>query len=505
MKQKTAKILILSLCTSAISMAEVSMPNIFGSHMVLQRELANPVWGKADPGESVTVKIGDQSHATKADADGKWKLKLEPMEAGGPYEMTVSGSNTLSFEDVQIGDVWFCSGQSNMEFAVKNTYNGEVEVASATNPKIRLITVPRVGTQEPKDNFNGRWAVCSPQTVGDFSAVGYFFGRRIQEATGVPIGLVDNSWGGSAIEAWIDRDTLKATGVCDDYIGNSDKACAEMTDEIYAQRKAEYNAKMEEWNKTKKGSKPRWPSDPRYNQHRPANIFNGVLNPTIGYGLKGIIWYQGEANSSRAKAYQTLFPTMIQMMRDDWGQGDFPFYWVQLADFTKEQTEPSEGGWAGLREAQTMTLDALLMTGEAVIIDLGEGRDIHPRDKQTVANRLVRHALANDYGFDMAAASPRFDGMNIEGNKVSLKFKNIDKGLYSFDTTKIEGFAIAGADKEFVWADAKITGKDTLEVSSEAVAEPVAVRYGWATNPVVNLYDRNGLPVTPFRTDNGSE
>jgi sialate O-acetylesterase len=246
---------------------------------------------------------------------------------------------------------------------------------------------------------------------------------------------------------------------------------------------------------------PQHPGGRMTGNARPANIYNGVLKPTIGYGIRGAIWYQGESNASRAYQYRNLFPLMIQSWRDEWGQGDFPFYYVQLADFRAEKPEPAESDWAELREAQTMTMSKLKNVGEAVIIDIGEGKDIHPKNKQDVANRLARWALAKDYGVQVAHRSPYYKSMKVDGKKVTLTFDSVDGGFRPFDTQEARGFAIAGADKKFVWAQGKVTGPNTVEVWSDAVAEPVAVRYGWADNPVLNLYSAAGLPLTPFRTD----
>ncbi|MEC9228363.1 MAG: sialate O-acetylesterase, partial [Verrucomicrobiota bacterium] len=246
----------------------------------------------------------------------------------------------------------------------------------------------------------------------------------------------------------------------------------------------------------------RWPNDPRYGQHRPANIYNGMVHPLMGYGIKGVIWYQGESNTSRSDQYRELFPLMISTWRDIWKQGDFPFYWAQLTYFHEEVTDPNaDSWWARLREAQTMAR-SLPSTGEAVIIDVGEGRDIHPRDKQTVADRLVRHALSKDYDFEMASDSPSFASMVADGNSIRISFNSVSRGgLRAFDVTNVRGFRIAGEDRKFVWADAQIIGKNKVNVYSDSVVNPVAVRYAWADNPVANLEDRNGLPVTPFRTD----
>ena len=490
---------ILSLGSAALQ-ADVSLPNIFGDHMVLQREQANPVWGKADAGEQVTVRIDGQSHTTTASAEGTWRVRLNPMDASAePKVLQVSGlNNEVSIADVLVGEVWICSGQSNMQWPLNKTNNGAVEIAAANHPEIRLISVPQVGTQDPQDNFDGAWEVCSPESAKNFSAVGYLFGSRIHSTLGVPVGLIDNAWGGSAAEAWVPRNVLEADGNYTELLESWDKKVAAYTDEMHAAKVAEFKA----WEAEGK-PKPykRWPNDFRKGQHRPANLFNGVLNPTIGYGMRGVIWYQGESNSGRAYQYRSLFPLMITTWRDLWQQGDFPFYWVQLADFMQEMTKPSGSTWAELREAQSMTL-SLPNTGEAVIIDAGEGRDIHPRDKTTVANRLVRLALANDYGYQIDAQSPRYASMQIEGGAITLTFDHVSsQGLYTFDVKHATGFTIAGEDQVFVNADAKLIGKDKVLVSSTDVPNPVAVRYAWANNPVANLQDRNGLPVSPFRTD----
>jgi sialate O-acetylesterase len=314
----------------------------------------------------------------------------------------------------------------------------------------------------------------------------------------VPIGLIDNAWGGSAVEAWIPRDALESAGQYDLLLASWDEKAAAMTDQIFAAELAVYK----KWVAGGKlGSKRREPRDSRTSNHRPANLFNGVLHPIIGYGIRGAIWYQGESNAGRAYQYRSLFPLMINTWRQHWQQGDFPFYWVQLADFKQEAPEPRDSAWAELREAQSMTL-SLPNSGQAVIIDVGEGRDIHPRDKQTVANRLARIALARDYGIEMAWQSPSYDSMQLDGNAISIQLKHVSEGgLHTFDVYEATGFEIAGEDQKFVWAEAKLEGKNKVIVSSPQVPNPVAVRYAWGDNPVVNLQDRNGLPVAPFRTD----
>ncbi|WP_165232963.1 sialate O-acetylesterase [Aquisphaera insulae] len=482
--------------------ADVKLPAIFGDHMVLQRGQADRIWGWADPGEEVTVGVspGDQSKSAKAGADGKWEVSLDALETGGPYTITIKGKNTVTLSDVLSGEVWICSGQSNMQWNVGSANDADLEIRSAKFPGIRLITVPNKGTQEPQKDFQGKWAVCTPETVGGFSAVGYFFGRQIHQTLGVPVGLINDAWGGSACEAWIPREKLAADPqykpLLDHWAGieaNYPQAKKAHQDWQAARDKAKAEGKPE----------PKEPMNPDQLMHgnfRPGNIYNGALLPTIGYGIRGAIWYQGESNSGRAYQYRHMFPLMIETWRDLWGQGDFSFYWVQLADFMGEKADPSESGWAELREAQTMTLK-LPHTGEAVIIDLGEGKDIHPRNKQDVAKRLARWALAKDYGIRVPCQSPTYRSTKVEGRKAVLTFDHVDGGFRPFDVDEPRGFAVAGADRKFVKAQARITGPDTIEVWADAVSEPAAVRYAWADNPVCNLYSQVGLPLTPFRTD----
>ncbi|MEM6884581.1 MAG: sialate O-acetylesterase [Verrucomicrobiota bacterium] len=488
------------LLSSAGLHAELSLPNIFSDHMVLQREQANPVWGTAEARQKITVSIADQRHETQADEQGRWRVKLDPMAASSePKTLQVAaGDAQVSFHDVLIGEVWFCSGQSNMGWNVASSNHVDVELASANYPNIRLLRVPTLGAAEPQDQFDGQWQKCSPETVGPFSATGYFFGRRLHQTLGVPVGLVNNAWGGSPIESWIPRDALEAAGDYQGMLEEWDKRYASYSDEVLAEEIADFEA----WEKSGKPAPRRWrPEDIRIGRHRPANIWNGVVHPTVGYGIRGIVWCQGESNLRDPMQYRSLFPLLIKTMRERWGQGDFPFYWVQLTDYSNETPEPQEkSSWAELREAQTMTL-SLPNTGEAIVIDIGEARDIHPRDKQTAAMRLVRHALAKDYGINMATESPRFQSMEIVGNKALLTFEQVQHGLYAFDVEQVKGFAIAGDDQKFVWAKAKIIDNKRVEVWSDQLVAPVAVRYAWADNPVANLYDRNGLPVTPFRTD----
>ena len=484
-------LLLAALVGAGGSRGEVSLPNVFSDHMVLQQKQQNKVWGKAAAGEKVAVRIGEQAHETVADDDGHWHVMLEPLDAGGPHTLAVSGENEVRIEDVLVGEVWICSGQSNMEWTVSRCYDADLVKASATTSEIRHISFPNHGAQQPVWTHEGHnWTVCSPETVPNYTAVGYFFGHQLHHCVGVPIGLINNAWGGSAVDAWINRDLLD---VDDDY-----QPTLERWEKMEEQFKTlsekselsdEEQKQLENLRRSLRGN------------GRPANIYHGVLQSHLGYGIRGAIWYQGESNASRAYQYRSLFPMMIKNWRDEWGQGDFPFYWVQLADFMEEKEAPSESSWAELREAQTMTMEKLPNTGEAVIIDAGEGYDIHPRNKAIVGQRLARWALKNQYGIDVACQSPTYQSMERDGDSIVLSFEHVNNGWRPFDTRKLLGFAIAGADKRFVWANAEVVEGDRIKVSSSEVSQPVAVRYAWADNPVCNVFDGVGLPLTPFRTD----
>lgn len=490
----SAWLLTLALLPN-FAQAEVTVPNIFADHMVLQQKQPNKVWGKADAGETITVNIANQSHTANADAQGMWSVMLEPLSVGEPLELVIKGSNEIKIQDVLVGEVWICSGQSNMEWRVdegRSKVNDADLVAAAANyPKIRMINFPNTGSQEVIwSHDNSPWMVCNPENVGSFSGVGYFFGRQLQQTIDVPIGLINNAWGGSAADAWVNRELLEANA---DYQPTMDRWKSIEAQFAKLSEKTDLSDAEQQQLKNLTGQLA--------SNQRPGNIYNGVLKSHLGYGIKGAIWYQGESNAGRAYQYRDLFPMMIQAWRDEWGQGDFPFYWVQLADFRDESPEPTESSWAELREAQTMTMSKLNHVGEAVIIDAGEGKDIHPRNKLIVGQRLARWALANEYGIDVAFHSPIYKSMEKQDGKIVLTFEHVNDGWRPFDVNQPIGFAIAGEDKKFVWADAKVLKDGRIEVSSSEVTEPVAVRYAWADNPVCNMFDDIGLPLTPFRTD----
>ena len=503
--------LLLAPLGSTAIRADVALNNLFTDHMVLQQGIQNKIWGKADPGEEISVSIAGQSHTTVAKKDGSWSVQLDSIiEYGGPHTLTVEGNNTQRFEDVLIGEVWVCSGQSNMQWPVRQATDADLAIATADLGQIRLISVPQVGTQEPQWNFKGEWAVCSPENVGDFSAVGFFFGRQLHQTLHVPVGLIDNAWGGSACEAWIDRNLLSSDDRFSPLIDRWIQTETTMPEAVKA-----YEKRLDVWKQKSEEAKAEKKSPPRRPRHpeslltgnsRPGNIYCGVLAPTIGYGMRGAIWYQGESNASRAVQYRSLFPFMIDSWRNEWGLGDFPFYWVQLADFRDEKSEPADSEWAELREAQTMTLTKLDNTGEAVIIDLGEGKDIHPRNKIDVAKRLARLALAETYKLPgIQCRSPLFQSMQQNGNRLVLTFEHVESkasGWRPFDVRDPIGFTIADSSQTFVHAQARILADGRIEVWSDTVSDPVAVRYAWADNPICNMYSSAGLPMTPFRTDN---
>lgn len=510
----TSRLLFALVSLAAVSArAELKLPAIIGDNMVLQQKQTNPIWGWDAPGTVVTVKFGAQTVTGKADEKGRWSVKLDPVPASAkPATMSIAGTTQREIKNILVGEVWICSGQSNMGFSVDRALDADMEMAMAKYPNIRLISVPQVGTQEIQDDFKGQWEPCSPQNVGGFTAVGFFFGRILHETLDVPVGLIDNAWGGSSAEAWVRRDLLEKDKRYTDLMARWKKQEAEYSPEKFEKVKAAYAEKQKAWNEARKeavkNKQPlppallRPPTDEMKGQHRPGNLYAGVLHPTIGYGIKGVIWYQGESNAGRAYEYTYLFPMMIQHWRDEWKQGDFPFYWVQLADFKAEQPEPGDSDWAELREAQTKTMSLLKNTGQAVITDLGEGKDIHPQNKRDVAERLVRWALVKDYGIKIPYRSPELKSMEVQGNRAVVTVDCFGSSLRTVDTAEVKGFAICGEDKKWVWADAKLVGNDKIEVSSKAVAKPLAVRFAWADNPVWNVYSKEGLPLTPFRTDN---
>lgn len=502
--------LLTLLTLASAARAEVKLPGIFGNQMVLQRDIALPVWGWAEPGETVKVAFGSQSKTATADAQGKWSVTLNPVKAGGPFTLRVQGSkNTIEKTDILVGEVWLCSGQSNMAMTVGGVLNKDAEIAASDYPKIRLFTVPRKTAVTPQDNCGGDWKVCGPKTVPGFSAAAYFFGRRLHQELGVPVGLIDSSWGGTPIQAWTSLNTHQASPDLQPMLENLKKAIASWNPEAASQRFKQEVAKWEAAaakakaeGKEFKVRKPREPIDPQISQGSPARLYNGMIAPLAPYALRGAIWYQGEANAGNAALYGKQLPAMIANWRADWHQGDFPFLFVQLPNFMAPQVKPSEtNGWPLMREQFFKTL-AVPGAGMAVTIDVGEADDIHPKNKQEVGKRLAQWALAKVYGKPILACGPLYRSMQASGGKIAVSFDYADGLKVKGD--KLKGFAIAGDDKKFVWADAMVVGK-TVVVSSPEVPKPAAVRYAWANNPECNLYNGADLPASPFRTDDWAE
>ena len=670
----------LPLLLASTTLANVRLAPLFRDGAVLQREKPIPVWGRATPGEKIEVRFHRQSTTTTADRDGRWRVTLAPEPGDSqPAELVVSGGNTVRVADVLVGEVWLCSGQSNMEWMLSGADDIAVEIARPANPRLRQFTVKRSSAWTPRDDCEGSWLGAAPSTVASFSAVAYHFGRKIQEETGVPVGVINASWGGTPIEFWLSEravarepelqaaqlrslarepqfaaelrafgesgrawaekfqrsNRVSASTEIANFTGASvagaagwtpvmlpeglEKAAVPKSGAIWLRRTVRVPERIETiglergflvsfgsfagfdqlyWNGTKIGEsswdKPppggrryavppallRPGSDatvairifnpldtgfaltvpsgaafladtadlrgewqvtaefalpalppgalagyPRHPSQAPliaSRIFNGLIAPLAGCGLRGFIWYQGESNTGRAAQYATTFPLMIRDWREHWGAGDLPFYFCQIANANAKHPQPRESGWAELREAQTRTL-SLPRTGQAVLLDLGEEDDLHPRNKRDVGERLARIALARDYGKTVVESGPVFAATAIEGGAVRVRFRLTEGGLvarplpdaYRPRSTQprtvpldrhspggtVEGFAICGADRRWVWADAAVIDGDSVVVSSRSVGAPVAVRYAWADNPTCNLYNGDGLPAAPFRTD----
>lgn len=491
------KRLLLSICavcfgTTLSVKAQLQLPAMFSDNMVLQQGVPVTIWGWANEGDKVTVKF--REHTVSATTHNlKWSVELRPLKAGGPDTLTISAkSGTVQLANVLVGEVWVCSGQSNMEFPLRGSFQSEADIAAATNTLIRLFRVPRAKLEAPTVLISSSWKECSPETAAAFSAVGYYFGRDLQTARKVPVGLIQSDWGGSPAEVWMSREALE---INDRYraeiLEAGDKAWNKYQANLvyYKVKKALAEKKGEEFKK-----------HPPSFGWRPTELYNGMIAPLIPYTIKGAIWYQGESNAGRAEQYRSLFVDMIRNWRRDWGQTDFPFLCVQLAPFSKIEPEPRGSDWAELREAQLLATKVLPNVGMAVITDVGDENDIHPKKKEPVGARLALAARGIAYGERIEYSGPIYRDMKVEHGKIILRFDHVGKGLEVRDG-ELKGFAICGDDRKFVWAKAEILPDNTISVSSPEVANPVAVRYGWANCPVVNLWNKDGLPASPFRTD----
>jgi sialate O-acetylesterase len=643
-------VFFLSIIFLVPGFADVRLPSVIGNDMVLQREKPIQVWGWADPGEKVTFNgswgIGQDCYAT-ADANGEWKVQLPAAKAGGPFKLTITGKNTIELTNILIGEVWVCSGQSNMHFALNDAFEGKEAAQKAYHSKIRLFTVPVHYSLEPQSDTRSNWQACSPETAGEFSAIGFFFGLKLHKELDVPIGLIDSSVGGTAAELWtpeeslnnqpvlspilerwdkVDKKTKKfySEGMNFDFqfdnfkfIPKSSKSEALLLDDFEdtnllnqmggrwltksfdtvdntaidlvspgsngsgkalrfrglmnvgeffhlvanfgpdgeAVDLGDYKAisfdvqgkgfyrfffhqpTIDDWDdySLKKEVSSDWENveikftdlkqagwgvqmpftpdrlseavfEPAMSKNKwglprpPGALYNGMISPIVPFSIRGAIWHQGSANASRAYQYRTLLPTMISGWRNAWGQGDFPFLVVQLQRFKKRKKLPTEDEWAELREAQLMTLD-LPNTGMTVNIDIGNEFNIHQKNKKDVAHRLALWALGTTYCKDIIYSGPLYESMEIINGRIKLKFKHTGSTLVVKGGTDLRGFAIAGADQKFYWAEAEIESNYTVVVSNKEVLEPAAVRYGWQANPDCNLYNSANLPASPFRTD----
>jgi sialate O-acetylesterase len=657
LNKKSMKLLLLILVFSLFTLMScqisknpaknIALNSLFTDHMVLQQKQNIPIWGTAEPGGEVILNLNKQQKSTIVDTSGNWSIQLDPISAGGPYILTIKGEETITINNVMIGEVWICSGQSNMEMPISQINNFQEEIEKANYSNIRLLMVDKEMAITPQEKFSSSgWKECSSETIPDFSAVAYLFGRKLHTDLNVPIGLIQTAWGGTVVEAWTSAKSLKSinefveeiealnidTVEVEEIEISYNKVQREWIDEvnrklsdagIFSRGYNTYGYDTKEWNKldvpktwekqnirfdgvmwVKKnitipkewqgkeltlnlgpindfditwfngelvGSKPsvgmfrsynipqkllkdgkneitvlildignnggiygapentvivnsdsatislagKWeyktddfdpsiisipPSWPGASvQNRPTVLYNGMIKPLLPYGIRGAIWYQGESNADRAIQYRKLFKNLITNWREVWGRGDFPFLFVQLANYMSIKNKPSNEPWANLREAQTMAMD-LPNTGMAVSIDIGDEKDIHPKNKQDVGMRLAINALAKVYGKDIPYSGPIYKSMKIDGPKIQIHFSNTEKGLKIKGSKELKGFAIAGEDKKFVWAKAKIEGTKVIVWSSK-IKNPVAVRYAWASNPICNLYNGADLPASPFRTD----
>ncbi|TGD80744.1 sialate O-acetylesterase [Hymenobacter wooponensis] len=477
--------------------ADVTLPALMTDNMVLQQKTTVALWGWAVPGEAVTVKASwaKQPVKTTADAQGNWLVRVPTTKAGGPYTLTVQGKNQLTIKNVLLGEVWLCSGQSNMAFPIAKGASkwmtgvvNEAEVVPKANyPTIRMFTVAQKVADTPERDVQGSWVVCSPQTVGSFSAVGYFFGQEIHQQTGVPVGLIHSSWGGTPAESWTRREVLEPNPELRPILTRYAEGLT---------RRPAYEAELAAWKQEKEANpqttrpKPAEPLSATSNKS-PTKLYNGMIKGLEPYTLKGVIWYQGESNAERAYQYRTLFPAMIANWRQDWQQPNLPFYFVQIA--------PHKGQNAEIREAQLLSWLQVPHTGMVVTTDVGDSLDIHPRNKQTVGHRLALWALHNEYGQPkLETSGPVYKAMKVESGQVQLTFDHTT-GLRA-EGGPLREFTIAGPDSVFHPAQARVEG-NTVIVSSDQVTQPVAVRFGWRKSPMPNLFNAAGLPATPFRTD----
>jgi len=500
MRRAFLPVVALLLSTSAAH-ADVKPAPLFSDHMVLQSGMPVPIWGTASAGEKVTVTLNGQQQSATAGADGKWMLRLTDLKAGGPYEMTIAGNNAITVKDVLVGEVWLGSGQSNMQFTVSKKraafaglINEEQEIAAAVYPKLRMFTGKMATTYEPQASIDGEWLVCSPETVPGFSAVGYLFGRNLQKELDVPVGMLILAFGASTAEAWIPREAMAADPLLKPMLDRLDAAVQFFR--TNPQAPPDEALKPPQTINARVGPAAKQQRDPARDQHQPTVLFNAMIHPAIPYAIRGAIWYQGESivgGSNGITLYPHVMETLVKTWRQLWGEGDFPFYAVQLPALQNISNNPR------VREGQAAIL-SLPNAGLAVTIDIGDPKDVHPHNKEPLGDRLMRMALANVYHRNIEYSGPVYESMAIEGSTMRVKFTHLGGGLVAKDGP-LKWFQISGADRQFVDADAKIDG-DSVVVSRPDVTMPEAVRYAWVNYPDgCNLYNAAGLPAAPFRTD----
>lgn len=482
--------------SSISARADVTLPSLLADHMVLQRGLPVHVYGMAAPGENISVTFRNETRSTTSDTFGRWSLYMSPGEAGGPFQMTVKGANTIQLNDILVGDVWVASGQSNMEFPMTALANPAPEIAAAKYPRMRIFRVEHRPSDYPRSDVEAKtWVPCTPESVADSSAVAYYFARDLQQRLNVPIGLIESFWGGTAAESWTSLHSLAADASLmpvfaerSEMVDEHETTILQLEQENRDYEKAAAQARAE----SKPAPGRSW--HPDFAAWAPAALYNGMIAPLTRFPIRGVIWYQGEANSGeRAPLYAHLFQTMISDWRRSWDEGDFPFLFVQIANFT---TKPDDR-WPEVRDAQRQAL-ALRNTGMAVTIDIGDPVDIHPKDKLDVGLRLARAARAIAYGEKIEWSGPLYRQLTREDHGLRVWFDHA-KGLTAKGGGAVMGFEVAGDDGKYVTADAKIDGASVI-VSSAAVPDPVSVRYAWADNPTCNLVNREGLPASPFQS-----
>ena len=497
-------LLVLLVCLMVESAhAALSLPMVIGDHMVLQRNAAVPIWGQADPGAGVVVRFAGQEKRTTADASGSWRVDLEPMPANGEPQVLRVESNGEAIErtDVLIGEVWLCAGQSNMQMGLARSDNGDAVAAKANDPLLRLLRVENHVVARGED-AKGEWSASSPESTPKFSAVGYYFGVRLREELGVPVGLIGSAWGATGVESWLPIEVIQRDPAFAETLKRDQQREADRPRLL-----AEYEAKKSAWEVSRdeaKQSGAKLPSPPRLPvslrpQSQSGSLFDSMVLPLVPFAVRGSVWYQGESNVGQAQRYQAMLTRMIESWRGHWSQDGFYFGIVQLPNYRPIATEPGDSAWATMREAQRLTARSLPDAGLAVTIDLGEADEGHPRNKLDVGERLAKIVLADVYAINPPGHGPAIESAAFREGYAELTFQPGPGELASIDGDALGGFAVAGSDQRWHWAQVELIGPRRLRIWSKHVAKPTAVRYAWADNPPkANLTDGTGIPASPF-------